>query len=166
MKLLIVLLFLVVATIILGRKSLKLKQTWSNRLGVTLTPIATDLWAAERPFIWNNIDVGGRSVIARINDEEKSLLVHSPVEWHEDLGSAILSLGGEIKYIISPNFEHIKYTKQWSEKYPRAIMIGCPGISEKIPEIDWYETNFLDSCEVDLCSVRHIRPPHCHVICT
>ena len=28
--------------------------------GVTLTPISTGVWAAERPFIWNNIDVGSR----------------------------------------------------------------------------------------------------------
>jgi hypothetical protein len=58
--------------------------TWSNRLGLTLTPITTGVWAAERPFMWNNIDVGGRSVIARMADG--NLMVHSPVEWTEELG--------------------------------------------------------------------------------
>ncbi|KAJ1403474.1 hypothetical protein B484DRAFT_227097 [Ochromonadaceae sp. CCMP2298] len=64
--------------------------SWSNRLGVTLTPITTGVWAAERPFMWNGIDVGGRSVVARM--EDGSLMVHSPVEWTEELGKAPLTL--------------------------------------------------------------------------
>jgi hypothetical protein len=40
--------------------NIPIKQTWSNRLGTTLTPIATGIWAAERPFYWNSIDVGGK----------------------------------------------------------------------------------------------------------
>eukprot|EP01036_Dinobryon_divergens_P027843 gene27843-36683_t len=66
--------------------------TWSNRQGVILTPITTGVWAAERPFLWNNIDVGGRSVIARMLDG--SLVVHSPVEWTSELGEALSRLGG------------------------------------------------------------------------
>ena len=117
----------------------KISQTWSNRLGITLTPISNGIWSADRPFIWNNIDVGGRSVIARLSDEKKSLVVHSPVEWDEELAYSIKNLGGEIKYIISPSFEHLKYAKQWSMKYPNAIMIGCPGIKDKIPSLNWKE---------------------------
>lgn len=109
--------------------------TWSNRQGLSLTPITTGVWAAERPFIWNNIDVGGRSVVARMKDG--NLLVHSPIEWTESLGNCLKSLGGEVKYVISPNYEHLKYAKQWSEKYPFAYMIACPGLPEKLPDINW-----------------------------
>ena len=113
-------------------KHQKMTQTWSNRLGLSLTPISKGLWSADRPFIWNNIDVGGRSVIARLSDKNKSLMVHSPVNWDEELGECIKNLGGEIKYIITPSYEHLKYAKQWSEKYQNAIMIGCPGIKNKV----------------------------------
>ena len=109
--------------------------TWSNRLGLTLTPITTGVWAAERPFIWNNIDVGGRSVIARMKDG--SLFVHSPVEWDEDLGDAIDQLGGDIKHIVSPNYEHLKYAQQWNDIYPNAYMWACPGLIDKMPTVKW-----------------------------
>ena len=85
----------------------ELPVTWSNRLGLHLTPIATGLWAAERPFVWNSIDVGGRSVIARMPDG--TLLVHSPIEWTPELGERIDRLGGGVGHIISPNYEVGKF---------------------------------------------------------
>jgi hypothetical protein len=45
-------------------------------------------------------------VVARTNDG--NLLVHSPVEWTEDLGSCLASLGGDVSHVIIPNFEHLK----------------------------------------------------------
>ena len=112
-----------------------LENTWSNRLGVTLTPITTGVWAAERPFIWQGIDVGGRSVICRMNDGK--LLVHSPVEYTENLGKCIDNLGGDVGHIISPNYEHLKYAKQWSDQYPNAMKYACPGLPDRLPEIKW-----------------------------
>jgi hypothetical protein len=50
--------------------------------------------------------VGGRSVVARTADG--NLLVHSPVEWTEDLGNCIAALGGEVTQVIIPNYEHLK----------------------------------------------------------
>ena len=100
--------------------------TWSNRQGLTLTPVAQSVWAAERPFLWNGIDVGGRSVIVRMSDG--NLLVHSPVEWTENLGRALDQLGGEIKYVVSPNYEHLKYAEQWAKQYPNALKCACPGL--------------------------------------
>ena len=87
----------------MSSKATELPVTWSNRLGLHLTPITTGIWAAEKPFIWNSIDVGGRSVIARMPDG--TLLVHSPVGWTEDLGKRIDRLGGGVGHIISPNYE-------------------------------------------------------------
>ena len=61
--------------------------TWSNRLGLTLTPITTGVWAAERPFLWNGIDVGGRMVVCRMGDG--TLLVHSPVDLDDSLRESL-----------------------------------------------------------------------------
>lgn len=107
--------------------------SWSNRWGSTLTPITTGVWAAERPFMWNGIDVGGRSVVARMGDG--SLLVHSPVEWTEQLNASIHALGGPITHIVSPNYEHVKYAAQWAAVYPQAVVCGCPGLRSKEPSI-------------------------------
>jgi len=108
-------------------------KSWSNRQGVTLTPISTGVWAAERPFIWNNIDVGSRSTIARMDDG--SLLVHSPVEWDAELGECLVALGGGVGHIIAPNYEHLKYTAQWADQYPEANMYACPGLPLRMPHV-------------------------------
>lgn len=112
-----------------------LPRSWSNRLGLTLTPVSTGVWIAERPFVWNKIDVGGKSVICRMNDG--SLLVHSPINHTVELDDAIKSLGGEVNYVVSPNYEHIKYARQYHDIYPRARMLGCPGIGSKVPDVNW-----------------------------
>jgi len=109
-------------------------KTWSNRQGVCLTPITTGVWAAERPFIWNGIDVGGRSLIVRMSDGR--LLVHSPVEWTHELGRCIEGLG-EVGCIVSPNYEHVKYAKQWAEKYPSADVYACPGLAARKEDVRW-----------------------------
>jgi hypothetical protein len=36
--------------------------------GKVLTPILDNVWGAERPFMWNRIDVGGRSAVIRLSD--------------------------------------------------------------------------------------------------
>lgn len=108
--------------------------SWSNRLGLTLTPITTGMWGAERPFVWNSIDVGGRSAIARV-PSDGSLLVHSPVEWTADLGACIDALGGGVGHIVAPNYEHLKYTQQWAEQYPEARVYACPDLPGRMPEV-------------------------------
>lgn len=124
-------------------------QSWSNRLGLTVTPIATGIWAAERPFIWSGIDVGGRSVIARLprqNGEDLGrLLIHSPVQWTESLGSAIQEFG-TVGAIIAPNYEHLKYIKEWSDIYPSAEIWACPGLPSRMPGVQWTREFNSDEC--------------------
>ena len=118
-------------------------KSWSNRQGVSLTPITTGVWAAERPFIWNSIDVGGRSVVARMKDG--SLCVHSPVEWEPELGACLEALGGGVGHIIAPSYEHLKYTQQWATQYPDADVYACPGLPPRMPAVAFAH-------EVNACS--------------
>lgn len=34
------------------------ESTWSNRGGQDLVQVTGNVWCAERPFVWNGIDVG------------------------------------------------------------------------------------------------------------
>ena len=120
-------------------------KTWSNRAGLTLTPIAPSsakdspaIYAAERPFVWNNIDVGGRMAVFRITEgpNKGGLLVHSPVNLDVDLKAELKQLG-EVRVIIAPNFEHLKYSSQWAKAYPEAEAWACPGLPERMPEVKW-----------------------------
>ena len=36
---------------------------------------------------------------------------------------------------MSPNFEHVKWARQWKEAFPDATLWGSPGMIEKFPEI-------------------------------
>ena len=90
------LLLLALATVCgAGAVNKPLPKTWSNRLGLSMTPITTGVWAVERPFVWNGIDVGSRSVVCRMGDG--SLLVHSPLDATEAVRDCLRALGGDVK---------------------------------------------------------------------
>mmetsp|Transcript_22568 Transcript_22568/g.29297 ORF Transcript_22568/g.29297 Transcript_22568/m.29297 type:complete len:295 (-) Transcript_22568:233-1117(-) len=114
--------------------SIQYEKTWSNPSGTTLTNLAENIWAAERPFIWNSIDVGGRMTVIRLSDG--SLWVHSPVALDSALSTALQELG-PVKHIISPNYEHVKYAADWIEAYPEATSYACPGLQELKPDINF-----------------------------
>ena len=48
-----------------------------------LRQLGPDLWVAERPFTWNNIDVGGKMAVVRL--QEGGLWIHSPVDLTPEL---------------------------------------------------------------------------------
>lgn len=107
--------------------------TWSNPSGAVLQSVAQDVWAAERPFVWNSIDVGGRMAVVRLSDG--TLWVHSPVALDAPLKAALTQLG-PVAHVVSPNYEHLKYAPQWADAYPQATLYGCPGLQAKKPGYD------------------------------
>ena len=101
-----------------------LSSRWSNRAGTVLTPITLDgVYTADRPFIWNNIDVGGRMTVIEMptstTENKPDLWIHSPVGLDDHLKEAMSKLG-TVKYIISPNYEHLKYAAEWNQAFPDA----------------------------------------------
>eukprot|EP00816_Leptocylindrus_hargravesii_P007641 CAMPEP_0196814744 /NCGR_PEP_ID=MMETSP1362-20130617/45463_1 /TAXON_ID=163516 /ORGANISM="Leptocylindrus danicus, Strain CCMP1856" /LENGTH=356 /DNA_ID=CAMNT_0042191465 /DNA_START=170 /DNA_END=1240 /DNA_ORIENTATION=- len=112
---------------------------WSNRLGSVLTPVSIPgVYTADRPFYWNRIDVGCRMTVIvcslDTNSARHQLFIHSPVSLDDKLIQAIEALG-EVKWVVSPNYEHVKYAKEWSERFPQATMIACPGLMEREPDV-------------------------------
>ena len=120
-------------------------STWSNRYGSVLTPAAPSVYTADRPFYWNNIDVGGRMTIIQLTSTvvdpkdgkvKPKLWVHSPIELDATLQQALDELG-VVTHVVSPNYEHVKYAQQWGEAFPDAFMWACPGMMEKEPQVRW-----------------------------
>ena len=119
---------------------------WSNRFGTVLTPAShPSVYTADRPFYWNKIDVGGRMTVIQLSAtsvdptdgrEKPQLWVHSPVDLEDSLRDTLKQLG-VVTHVVSPNYEHVKYAKQWGEAYPSAYMWGCPGMMEKEPQVRW-----------------------------
>ena len=52
---------------------------------------------------------GGRMAVLRLSDG--SIWVHSPVSLDDELADALAGLG-EVKHIVTPNFEHTKFAQQ------------------------------------------------------
>jgi hypothetical protein len=110
---------------------------WSNRAGMALTPAAIPgVYTADRPFLWNDIDVGCRMTVIEL-ERDGGLWVHSPVALDGPLREALQKLNAPVKYVVSPNYEHVKFAKQWATAFPEASMWGCPGLMERLPDIDW-----------------------------
>lgn len=51
--------------------------------------------------------------VLRLSDG--SIWVHSPVSLDDDLAAALVELG-EVKHIVTPNYEHTKYAQQVQSK--------------------------------------------------
>ena len=112
---------------------------WSNRLGSVLTPAAPSIFTADRPFFWNKIDVGCRMTVIELPVEGSStpdLWVHSPVFLDGPLQDLLQKIG-TVRYVVSPNYEHVKFAAQWAIAYPGAEMWACPGMMSQEPETRW-----------------------------
>ena len=90
------------------------EKTWSNPSGTVVDVVEerkdSSVHACARPFVWNDIDVGGRMGIVKMRDG--SLWIHSPIELDDATRRAVDALG-PVKFVVSPNYEHVKYAKQW-----------------------------------------------------
>jgi hypothetical protein len=122
---------------------------WSNRAAVVLTPVLGEtekdgtlgrvIYTADRPFYWNKIDVSCRMVVVELSTKtngKPDLWIHSPVGLDDSLYQS-LARTGNVKHIVSPNYEHVKFVKQWAKAYPDACVWACPGLSGKMTNVQW-----------------------------
>lgn len=115
---------------------------WSNRAATVLTPVQlepTGIYTGDRPFYWNKIDVGCRMTVVELPSKtngKTDLFIHSPVGIDGPLTKALGDIG-HVKYVVSPNYEHLKFATQWHQSFPEAEMWGCPGLGQRLPEIEW-----------------------------
>lgn len=123
---------------------------WSNRPATVLTPISisesqsnSNVYTADRPFYWNKIDVSCRMTVVELpppagSDSSSPLLwVHSPVAADGPMQQVISKLSGRVEHVVSSNYEHLKFAPEWARSYPEAYFWGCPGLSERMPEMPW-----------------------------
>jgi len=118
------------------------EPTWSNRAGKILTPVDDNVYAADRPFLWNSIDVGGRMAIIQLpsssdnKNNKPDLWVQSPIGLDEPTLAALNQLGA-VRYVVAPNYEHLKYSPTWNRAFPQAEMWACPGLMERMTNVQW-----------------------------
>ena len=73
--------------------------------------------------------IGGRATMVKLRTG--SLAVFSPVALTPTVQQKVSSMGGEVKYLIAPDFEHHIFLSPWAKQYPAAQVIGPEGLPEK-----------------------------------
>ncbi|CAM9770573.1 unnamed protein product, partial [Heterosigma akashiwo] len=132
----------------------------ANPTGAVLREIVPDsVWVAERPFVWNSIDVGWYMAVPP--PSSPSITINLSLPNQEARHLQMLPPHHPfflLVHVVSPNYEHVKYAQNWIEAYPDAISYGCPGMKQQEPDIAfqvgrvwfWEDTiSWLD--EIDCC---------------
>lgn len=95
-----------------------------------LRQLAPDLWTSQMPFALAGFELGARTTIVRLPDDDLAgggLLVHSPVELSPLLKTQVDELG-EVRHIVSPFSRHYAHLAEWAQAYPSANVWGAPGL--------------------------------------
>lgn len=93
-----------------------------------LEQLAPDLWVARRPLPIAVGDVGARMTVIRLQD--RTLMLHSPVELDAELRSALNELGA-VRWLLGPSKVHHLFLRDCVSAFPSAVLCGAPGLAEK-----------------------------------
>ena len=103
------------------------EKTWSNPSGSVLDVVVADkVFACARPFIWNDIDVGGRMGIVKLATDG-SVWVHSPIELDERTRAAVDALG-VVRHVVARTYERLMSARHGKDAHPGAALDACPGL--------------------------------------
>jgi hypothetical protein len=97
-----------------------------------LSEFAPDIWTVDRTLRAGIVTLGIRMTVIRL--QSGGLLLHSPVEWSEELEQAI-SILGPVRFIVAPNLYHHLFVGDWMDRFPDAVALAAPGLQEKRSEL-------------------------------
>ncbi|KAL7419151.1 hypothetical protein Q5752_005987 [Cryptotrichosporon argae] len=81
------------------------------------------------------VPIGGRSTALRLASGDVFVYASHPVT--PATRAALNDLGGEVKYLVTPDAEHDMNIDQWVEAYPNAQAIGLKKFESAKPHIKW-----------------------------
>ncbi|MGK3997728.1 DUF4336 domain-containing protein [Sorangium sp. So ce1024] len=94
-----------------------------------LRPIAEDVWAYEKDLRMPFGDLPSRATVVRRADG--GLVIHSPLGFDDGSAAAVDALG-EVRALVAPSCLHHLFLKAASERWPRASVLGAPGLEKKL----------------------------------
>ncbi|WP_413989076.1 DUF4336 domain-containing protein [Labrys okinawensis] len=99
----------------------------------TLKPVAESIWIADGPeismrYLGMTMPFPTRMTVVRLASGE--IWIHSPIEWSDDLASAVMALG-PVSYLVAPNTLHYWHLPSWQSHFPAARSYGPPGLVAK-----------------------------------
>lgn len=66
--------------------------------------------------------------------DRNGLVLISPIEIRASLSNELAALG-EVHTLVAPNRLHYRYLKQAAQHYPKAQVLGAPGLADKHPKL-------------------------------
>lgn len=97
-----------------------------------LTPIAEGAWAHERDIRMPVGRLPCRSTILRLTDDR--LAVVAPLGMDDATVRAIEALG-EVGFLVAPNGYHWLFLKRAAARFPKARVLGAPGLAKKLGDL-------------------------------
>ena len=96
----------------------------------TIQRFAPKVWMVEGPVVsFYGFPYPTRMVVIQLTDG--SAWIWSPIALTEELASYIVKIVGPVKYIVSPNYLHWLFLKEWQEKFPEAKVFASPGLAKR-----------------------------------
>lgn len=86
------------------------------------------LFTTQVSFKMGVMQLGGRMNVIRLDD--RSLLIHSPVEPSSEMFAAVRALG-EPAFIVAPNQWHHLHAGTWLQEFPKAELWLAAGLRKK-----------------------------------
>lgn len=93
-----------------------------------LDQLDRDLWTLRGPQRFLGAEIGTRMTVVRLDDG--SLWIHSPVRFDPSIRVELEGLG-PVNFIIAPNRFHHLYVAPYGEAFPKAKVLGAPGLDKK-----------------------------------
>jgi hypothetical protein len=100
----------------------------------TLKPVADNIWIVDGPEIsFYKMPFSTRMTIIRLSNGD--LFIHSPTPLSETLKTEVDKLG-RVAHLVSPNFIHYWWIKEWGNAYPDAIKWASPNVRKRAGKHD------------------------------
>ncbi|RSH82660.1 uncharacterized protein EHS24_007654 [Apiotrichum porosum] len=80
------------------------------------------------------VPIGGRSTAIRVND---GIFVYVSHPYTTATAEALKQLGGEVKWLVTPDGEHGMNIGAWAEQFPEAKAIGVSRFEKAKPNVKW-----------------------------
>jgi Domain of unknown function (DUF4336) len=99
-------------------------------MAALLSEFGTHLWIAEGPVVrfFAGFRYPTRMAVIRLDDG--NLFIWSPVALTPALRQEIDALG-KVRHLVSPNFLHHLFLKEWKEAYPASRLYASPGLARR-----------------------------------
>jgi len=98
-----------------------------------LRPVTEDIWAFDADLrLPGGMLMPSRTTIVRLAGDR--LVVHSPLGISDELAREIEALG-EVSTIVAPSCIHFLFLKRAMARWPKARVMGAPGLEKKVPGV-------------------------------